>query len=132
MSYIVFDLSTKPLVHTVIHPVDPTQEQWDQFLRDFQNILENHEPVAILFDLSQAKLVSMSMVQQFAAFMKTHDEKLKTQIIASAVVSPSIMVRGLLDIIFTIRAPAKPNLVTKNINKATEFLIDECKQVGVL
>lgn len=132
MSYIVFDQSTKPLIHVFINPVDPTQEQWNQFMKDFQSLLEQKEPVAILFDLTQAKLVSMAMVQQFGNFMKTHDAKLKSQIIASAVVSSSMLVRGFLDIIFTFRKPSKPNIVTKDIQEASAYLIEACNRAGAL
>lgn len=130
MSYITFDQSTQPLIHAVIHPVEPTQLDWDAFLQQFEAFLQGAEPFAILFDLTHAKLISMSMVQQLAAFMKSHDALLKEKIIASAVLSNNVLVRGILDILFKIRKPAKPNIVTKHTEKASTFLFNECKKLG--
>ncbi len=132
MAYITFDQSTRPMVYAVVAPIEPTQEQWAAFMRDFAELLSGDAPFAILFDLTHAKLVSMSMIQEFASFMKTHDESLKKKIIASAVVSASVLVRSLLDIIFTFRKPAKPNIVTKHVDKATTFLVNACQEAGAL
>ncbi len=130
--YVTFDQSTRPLVYAVINPIEPTQAIWDAFMQDFEALLRREEPFAILFDLTQAKLISMGMVQQLAGFMKANDALLKSRIIASAVLSNSTLVRGILDILFAIRKPSKPNIVTKHSEKATEFLINACKEVGAI
>lgn len=130
--YLTFDQSTRPLIHAYIHPIEPTQDQWNAFMTEFDDLLNGDQPFAILFDLSHAKLVSMSMVHQFATFMKAHDEQFKQKIIASAVLSNNTLVRGILDILFTIRKPSKPNIVTKNSAKASSFLIDACREAGVI
>jgi hypothetical protein len=129
-SYITFDQSTKPLIHAVVHPVEAEQKDWDAFLEQFKSFLDGQEPFAILFDLTHAKLISMSMVQQLAAFMKANDLLLKEKIIASAVLSNNVLVRGILDILFKIRKPSKPNIVTKHTEKASTFLFNECKKLG--
>jgi hypothetical protein len=131
-NYVTFDQSTRPLIYTVIHPVEPTQAVWDAFLVDFENLLNQDEPFAILFDLTHAKLITMHMVQQLAAFMKSHDALLKKSIIASAVLSNNALVRGLLDVVFKIRKPVKPNIITKHTEKATNFLIKACEEAGVV
>jgi hypothetical protein len=130
-NYVTFDQSTRPLIYTVIHPVEPTQEVWDAFLVDFEVLLKSDAPFAILFDLTHAKLITMHMVHQLASFMKSHDALLKKSIIASAVLSNSAVVRGLLEVVFKIRKPAKPNIVTKHTEKATNFLIKACQEAGV-
>jgi hypothetical protein len=104
---------------------------WDAFLIDFETLLNQETPFAILFDLTHAKLISMNMVQQLASFMKSHDELIKKSIIASAVLSNNALVRGLLEVVFKIRKPVKPNIVTKHTDKASNFLIKACKDAGV-
>jgi hypothetical protein len=43
-----------------------------------------------------------------------------------------MLVRGLLDVVFSIRKPSKPNIVTKHSQKASNFLIEACRQSGVV
>jgi len=129
--YVTFDQSAAPLIYAVIHNVEPTQTIWDAFLVDFEAFLTNQEPFAIMFDLTHAKLISMHMVNQLAAFMKSQDQLLKNKIIASAVLSNNALVRGILDIAFKIRKPSKPNIITKHTEKASKFLIHACQAAGV-
>ena len=111
-----------PLVRAIVHHKKPTKEEFEAHLAQFESYLKGNRPFVILFDITHAAMVPLDLVHRQAEFMKDMEPFIKTTLIASVVVSHNLLIRGLLDILFKIRKPIKPNKVTKKDQKALEFL----------
>lgn len=114
-----------PLVRAIIHHKKPTKEDFEAHLARFETYLKGNRPFVILFDITHAPMVPLELVHRQAEFMKDMEPFIKTTLIASVVVSHNVLIRGLLDILFKIRKPIKPNKVTKKDEKALNFLYNQ-------
>jgi len=120
--FITYKEDPFPLVRVIVHHKKPTEQDTNDHFENFKAYLTGGRPFVILFDVTHAPMVPMAFVHRQAEFMKDMEPFIQTTLIASAVVSHNVLVRGLLDILFKIRKPIKPNKVTKKDQKAVDFL----------
>lgn len=120
--FITYDVSEWPLVKCVVHPIDPSPEVFDAHLQCFRALLHRDEKFTLMFDLSNACIVSMSHMKVQAQFMEDMKPKIVENLVASAIVSGSMLVRGLITMLFNIKKPSRPNKTFDGQEKARAWL----------
>jgi hypothetical protein len=107
--FMVYDVSEWPFVKAVAEPVYPDPVVFQAHLDCFSELLHRGEKFVMMFDLDAGKMPSMDLLKQLAAFMQDHRPQIEANLVASAVVTRSMVVHGALKILFTLKKPVKPN-----------------------
>lgn len=107
--FMAYDVSEWPYVTAVVKPVYPDTAMFQAHLDCFSELLRRGEKFVIMFDLENGKMPSMELLRQLAAFMHDHRPHIEANLVASAVVTTSMIVHGALKILFTLKKPVKPN-----------------------
>lgn len=125
MVYASYDTTNFPAVYVYISSDKPTNEVFDQQMKDFEKLLNMDKPFYILFDIRDAQRVSFSMLKREAEFIKRMKPKIVKNLIASSIVIDNILVQGLIKALFAIQAPSRPNKTFNNLEDAAAFLEEE-------
>ncbi len=107
--FVHYDISLWPLVTITAHGGEPSDDDFALHLECFSRILNYPEAKVMLFDLRRANMVDPKFVQRQADFLFAHTEQIKNTLLASAVVTDSALLKGLLEMLYVIRPLTKPN-----------------------
>lgn len=109
--FIVYDTQQWPLVHCTVKAASSnlTLDHFRAHLSCFEELLLRNQPFHILFDLRDASLIPLEYVQEQAQFMETQQPHIRRNLISSAIISDSWLIRGGLEILFAIKKPTRPN-----------------------
>ena len=120
--FMEYDVSEWPYVKAVVKPVYPDPDTFQAHLDCFSELLTRGEKFVMMFDLELAKMPSMALLHQLASFMQQHRPHIEANLIASAVVTSSLMVQGALKILFTLKQPVRPNMSFSAQAEAKDWL----------
>ena len=104
----------------VLHPV--TESDFDEYTRHLNLIFGMQQYFYLLIDLSQLDDVPFKFVMKQALYMKRMQKYTKQWLQASSVVFKKPSTANLINTVFSIKKPIKPNLVTQDLTEAINFL----------
>lgn len=107
--FIEYDTSEWPLVHCRVKPVEPDTATFDAHLHCFSELLNRGQRFMVMFDLRNAKLISLAAMKKQAEFMETHKPQILENLVASSLITDNALVHGAVNVLFKIKKPSKPN-----------------------
>lgn len=120
--FIEYDTSQWPFVYCVVNPIDPTTETFKAHLDCFGELLKRDEPFCILYNLTNACMVSVHHLQTQIAFTKDMEDKILENLKATALVTENVYVKQMLEMLFTLKPPLKPNTITVTLQESHAWL----------
>ena len=120
--FMQYSVTEWPFVTARAKPIYPDPETFQAHLDCFSELLHRGDKFVILFNLNEGKMPSMDLLKQLAAFMENHRPQIEANLVASAVVTTSMVVHGGLKILFTLKKPVKPNQSFNTEAEAKEWL----------
>lgn len=91
-----------------------TDRNFEGYLNEVRDRYRDAGTIGVLFDASRASLPHYRHIKMQADWLKTHWELMKTQCAGTAYVIPNGMVRGILNMIFTLQnQPVQYEVVSK-------------------
>ncbi len=125
MGCIEIDESAFPLVRIAFVGV-PTDAQFDEYLaflsKNLDRCAKTGRKCAILFDASRAGLVTASVRQKQAHWMRTHEERSARFCVGYAFVIQSALIRGALTAILWLAPMPAAHHVAASVAEAEAFL----------
>lgn len=97
---------------------EPTDEDFEAYLRAMESLYERGERFAILFDARGTVQLSAKHRRRQAQWLKDNAERIRRFNVGSAFVIDSAFVRGLLTAIFWIQPMPSPHTVTETLAEA--------------
>ncbi len=118
MNFVNIDRSNFPIVTFKISPFEPSLEIYKNYLNDVTEILNRHENMVFIFDLSVGKPLSSEIRILQGEWIKNKEELIKNKLKGMVFVHNSIIMNLMMKGIFLIKKPPVPYVVTKNIEEA--------------
>lgn len=88
----------------------------------FENILKNKPICGMMFDISQLNYVSPTIMYKFSSYLSSCDDIIKQKLVATSVVVYSEFTRNLLNMVYAIRKPIRPNSIVVDKNEGYNFI----------
>ena len=76
----------------------------------------------LIFDLLEVGNVNLGLVFKQAKYMMERTELNKKFLVGSVILVKSTVVKGIINMIFSIKKPVSPNLVTDSFQSGLEYL----------
>lgn len=108
--------------------VASTDENFENYLREVTDRYRDAGTIAVLFDAASASLPHYRHVMMQADWLESHLEMMKSQCAGTAYVIPNGMVRGVLNMIFTLQRQPVPYEVFSNTAAAEEWLLEKLSE----
>lgn len=121
--FIEYDLSTWPYVVANVKPITPTESQFEDHLKCFEEMLMRNEQFSIMFNICNAKVVKYSFMRRQAQFMKDMQPLIEKNLMCTAIVVENKLVGCLLDFLFKIKTPVRPNKRFNTVDNAYKWIM---------
>jgi hypothetical protein len=120
--FLEWDLEAFPHIIGRVKSVTPTEEVTIAMLQCFEQLVSGPGQVTIMFDVTNANVVSLSFLKRVAKFMQSCKPKILQHLHCSTVVCGS-STKMLLDVFFTFFTPARPNRRFRNEAEAVKWTL---------
>jgi len=100
------------------------QGRFEAHLHCFMTLLNANVPFVIMFDIRGCNKFPTRFLKPMADFLNTMKGKVAENLIGSAILLESLVVRGVLSMLFTFHAPTRPCKVSHDENVAITW----CRQ----
>lgn len=117
-----FNIYEGLLVHVELGSKSPTMEDFREFLTGISQLLDNGQPFTLFVDASQLGTVPMATSLETVKFLREERPRIRNLMKASAIFITSNFVINLLNWVFTLQAPASPNIVVNNAVEGMRFI----------
>lgn len=103
-----------------------SDDDFTKYTNFMDNLYFQKKTFKIIFDLSEASIYDALYCSEQVKYMTDNEENTKIYIDSTAIIVQNSIIQNLLELlVFSIKKPIKPNLITKNINDAYTFLINK-------
>jgi len=106
--YTTVDRSAFPLVVVTFTGAAATSENFQAYLDELEENYASRTPFALVFDASKASIPGLSYQKKQAAWMKAHEELIRTYCRGVAYVLPNPLLRQVLSLISKLQAQPVP------------------------
>lgn len=95
-----------------------------QFKEIFIRKFNEQKTFAMILDMTNVSGIKLSLVMDMVSLLREFENEIKTYLIASSIIVSQDWIKNIINGLFTIKKPTKPNLVTKNKTEAVEYCED--------
>ena len=100
-SYVDVDYSRYPFICIKYKPIDPTVEEFDNYLNDMVDIYNNYQNFILIFDATQTKYLSGELRARQSEWIKANDSKIKANCKGMVYILPNLMIEVLFKCIIS-------------------------------
>lgn len=100
------------------------ESDFTQFKNIFLNQFENQKKFVMILDMTNVTGIQLSLVAEMVKLLNQQESNIKEYLIASSVITAQEWIKKIINGLFMIKKPSKPNLVTTQRNEADEFCDD--------
>lgn len=105
---------------TVSSPI--TELDFNKYIELLSSILYKRERFYLLINLTQMEEIPYRFILGQGMYMKRMSKWVEKYLGASSIIYKSKVTANLLDLLFTIKKPIRPNIITRNPEEALDFL----------
>lgn len=107
--FVQYNVERWPLVLCTVQGVSPSEEVFEAHLAVFSYLLSLSTPFSMIFDVRKIGLVPLARLGRQARFMTEEKPRIVRNIICTAIVLNSGVVRGLINALWKLKRPSRPN-----------------------
>jgi len=111
---------SEDIVYIKYAAIEPTDEEFEQYLNDLYIIYDNPEQFVIILDGSDTKFLPARLRIRQGLWLKENEELIKKQCIAQVFVIPNLIVKMILQGIFLVQKPIVDYFVFTKKEEALE------------
>lgn len=116
--YAEIDSSEFPIVEVVFTGEAVNAENFTMYLDELKQSYEREQPIVIVFDATKAVFPGMSYQKMQAQWLKENEQLMKNYCRGTAYVIPNLIIRNVLNAIFTFQKQPVPYRVCSNYMEA--------------
>lgn len=122
-SFATFAVQIEPYVVriTINHEQGDTNDFQDT-IKAFLKIFEAKQRVAVIIDASNLKFMSRESMKDIKNFIRTHRPVFETYLKSSSIIIRSVLIKNIINAIFKIQPPIRPNLIVTSAEEAERFI----------
>ncbi|NBP71352.1 MAG: hypothetical protein EBR30_20815 [Cytophagia bacterium] len=118
MKYADLDFSHQPHVIVRVNPIDPTEQQFENYLEELNKVAHEMKNGVLIFEISKAKFLSSEKRIKIGNWLKTHDAIVKKNICGFCYVNTAFIPMTILKGILMVNKPPVPYTVLSSEKEA--------------
>ena len=120
MKYAILKWIEPTIMVVTFSDFDPTEEQFEEYLKEMDAIYKNNSGFVIIFDGSKAKYLSSKLRIRQGKWMKDNNALIKEKCMGHIYMITSKLTSFLLKAIFVVQSPPIQHAVVSNMDDARE------------
>lgn len=113
--------STSVVICT-LGPQVPTMDDVVDLFANLRSLMQRRQKFRMVFDSTEATTVPMAIARRVSAWMSDNEPLIRDWWMGTGIVITSPVIRGLLNVIFTIKKPISPYKITSTLEEAVAFV----------
>lgn len=105
MKYADLDFSQNPIVIVRINPIDPTEQQFEEYLEELTKVAKEMKNGVLIFQISNGKFLPSEKRIKIGNWIKTHTEIMKKNMYGICYVNTSFIPMTILKGILLVNKP---------------------------
>lgn len=123
LAFATFSVQQEPfVVRITINQERGDDQDFQDIIRAFMKIFEAQRPVAVIIDASQLKTLNKQNVKDIRHFIKHNRPVFETHLKCSSLVIRSVIIKNIINALFKIQPPVRPNLIVNYMEEADRFV----------
>jgi hypothetical protein len=118
MKYADLDFSHNPIVIVRVNPIDPTEQQFEEYLEELTKVAYEMKNGVLIFQISNGKFLPSEKRIKIGNWLKTHTEIIKKNMHGLCYVNNSFIPMTILKGILLVNKPPVPYAVLSSENEA--------------
>lgn len=122
-AFATFSVQQEPFVLriTINHECGNAQDFQD-VIQAFLKIFEAQRHVSVIIDATQLKVMTKQNVKDIRYFIRSNRPIFETYLKCSSLVIKSVIIKNIINTIFMIQPPIRPNLIVNTMEEAERFV----------
>jgi hypothetical protein len=122
-AFATFSVQQEPFVLriTINHECGNAQDFQD-VIQAFLKIFEAQRLVSVIIDATQLKVMTKQNVKDIRHFIRSNRPIFETYLKCSSLVIKSVIIKNIINTIFMIQPPIRPNLIVNTMEEAERFV----------
>lgn len=118
MKYATLDFSNNPFVIVRVSSIDPTDQQFEEYIKELTKALTEMENGFLIYQLSEAKFLPATKRIKLSNWIKNHTELMKKNMVGICFVNTGFIAMTVLKGIMLTNKPPIPYAVLSSENEA--------------
>jgi len=120
--YAEIDTAEFPTIKVVFTGEAANAENFSTYLNELRGSYVSKQPIAIIFDASNAVLPGIKYQKMQAQWLKDNEQLMKDYCKGTAYIIPNLIIRKVLSAIFTLQKQPVPYKVCSNFTEAVNWV----------
>jgi len=110
------------IVRITIHHETGDNQDFQDIIKAFMKIFEAQQRVAVIIDATALKLIPRESMKDIRQFMRENRATFERYLRASSIIIRSVIIKNIINTIFKIQPPIRPNLLVTAADAAEAFV----------
>lgn len=110
------------VVRITIHQEHGDDNDFKDIIGAVLKVFTYQRPVALIIDATALKIITKQGVKDIRAFMRSNRPTIEAFLRASSIIVRSVLIKNIINTIFKIQPPARPNLIVNSPEEAEAFI----------
>jgi hypothetical protein len=110
------------VVRIIINQEQGDDKDFRDIIAAFMKIFESQRPVSVIIDASALKTLNKQNVKDIRHFIKHNRPVFEAYLKCSSLVVRSVIVKNIINLIFKVQPPVRPNLIVNTLEEANQFV----------
>lgn len=98
------------------------EKDFQDVIRAFLKIFETRRPLSVIIDATQLKVMSKQNIKDIRHFIRDNRPVFEAYLKCSSLVIRSVLIKNIINTIFKIQPPIRPNLIVNTVEEAEGFV----------
>ena len=98
------------------------ERDFQDVIRAFLKILEAQRPLSGIIDATQLKVMNKQNIKDIRHFIRNNRPVFEAYLKCSSLVIRSVLIKNIINTIFKIQPPIRPNLIVNTLEEAEQFV----------
>lgn len=98
------------------------ERDFQDVIRAFLKIFETRRPLSVIIDATQLKVMSKQNIKDIRHFIRDNRPVFEAYLKCSSLVIRSVLIKNIINTIFKIQPPIRPNLIVNTVEEAEGFV----------
>lgn len=122
-AFATFSVQQEPfVVRITINHESGDEKDFQDVIRAFLQVFETQRHVSVIIDATQLKAMNKQNVKDIRHFIRNNRPVFEAYLKCSSLIVRSVIIKNIINAIFKIQPPIRPNLIVNTAEEAERFI----------
>lgn len=123
LPFATFTVQESPfIVRITINHESGDDQDFKDIIQAFMKIFDYQQRVAVIIDATSLRVLTKQNMKDIRHFIKHNRPVFETYLKCSSLIIRSVLIKNIINTIFKIQPPARPNLIVNSMEEAEKFV----------